>query len=103
MLRALPSAVLHGTACAPRRSSRARAARVCAMASGIGVPLPGATHATCAYIDYNATTPIFPEVAAQMAPFLFEHFGNPSSGHAFSRPVRVLGVCDGGERCSHTS
>jgi hypothetical protein len=29
------------------------------------------------------------QVAAEMAPFLFEHFGNPSSGHAFARPVRV--------------
>ena len=27
------------------------------------------------YLDYNATTPIFPEVAAAMEPFLWEHFG----------------------------
>ena len=60
-----------------------------AAASGIGSRLPGATHASCVYLDYNATTPVFPEVAAAMAPFLFEHFGNPSSGHAFARPVRA--------------
>jgi cysteine desulfurase len=33
------------------------------------------------YLDYNATTPIDPEVAAAMRPFLDEHFGNPSSTH----------------------
>jgi len=33
------------------------------------------------YLDYNATTPIDPEVAAAMSPYLFEHFGNPSSSH----------------------
>lgn len=42
----------------------------------------------CVYLDYNATTPIWPEVASEMAPFLFEHFGNPSSGHAFATPCR---------------
>lgn len=35
------------------------------------------------YLDYNATTPILPEVAQVMLPFLHEHYGNPSSGHAF--------------------
>jgi cysteine desulfurase len=33
------------------------------------------------YLDYNASTPIDPAVAATMCPFLDEHFGNPSSGH----------------------
>ncbi|MFH1755470.1 MAG: selenide, water dikinase SelD [Candidatus Latescibacterota bacterium] len=35
------------------------------------------------YLDYNATTPILPEVAQAMTPFLHEHFGNPSSNHSF--------------------
>jgi cysteine desulfurase NifS/selenium donor protein len=35
------------------------------------------------YLDYNATTPIDPRVAQAMLPFVHEHFGNPSSGHAF--------------------
>jgi cysteine desulfurase len=35
------------------------------------------------YLDYNATTPIDPRVAAAMLPFIHEHFGNPSSGHIF--------------------
>jgi cysteine desulfurase len=33
------------------------------------------------YLDYNASTPIDPAVAAAMRSFLDEHFGNPSSGH----------------------
>ena len=33
------------------------------------------------YLDYNASTPIDPAVAAAMRPFLDAHFGNPSSGH----------------------
>lgn len=35
------------------------------------------------YLDYNATTPVAPEVADAMLPFLREHFGNPSSSHPF--------------------
>ena len=35
------------------------------------------------YLDYNATTPIAPEVAEAMLPFLHKYFGNPSSSHAF--------------------
>jgi cysteine desulfurase len=33
------------------------------------------------YLDYNATTPVDPEVAEAMGPYLFERFGNPSSSH----------------------
>ena len=36
---------------------------------------------TASYLDYNASTPIHPSVQAAMAPFLGEHYGNPSSGH----------------------
>lgn len=35
------------------------------------------------YLDYNATTPIDKEVADEMAPFLYEYFGNPSSTHEY--------------------
>jgi len=35
------------------------------------------------YLDYNATTPIDPRVADAMLPFIHEHFGNPSSSHAY--------------------
>ncbi|CAG1016993.1 partial Cysteine desulfurase IscS, partial [Burkholderiaceae bacterium] len=37
------------------------------------------------YLDHNATTPVAAEVFAAMAPWLQEHFGNPSSSHAFGR------------------
>ena len=33
------------------------------------------------YLDYNASTPIAPEVADAMQPYLQEGFGNPSSHH----------------------
>ncbi len=33
------------------------------------------------YLDYNATTPVDPEVFAAMAPFLQGEYGNPSSTH----------------------
>jgi len=35
------------------------------------------------YLDHNATTPIAREVAETMAPYLYEHFGNPSSSHPY--------------------
>ncbi|OIQ80683.1 cysteine desulfurase NifS [mine drainage metagenome] len=40
------------------------------------------------YLDYNATTPVAPEVVAAMLPFLQEHFGNPSSDHAYADAPR---------------
>jgi cysteine desulfurase len=33
------------------------------------------------YLDYNATTPIDPEVAEAMRPYISNRFGNPSSSH----------------------
>lgn len=35
------------------------------------------------YLDYNATTPVHPEVVDAMIPYLREFWGNPSSSHAF--------------------
>lgn len=35
------------------------------------------------YLDYNATTPIAPEVADAMRPYIDNHFGNPSSVHTY--------------------
>lgn len=35
------------------------------------------------YLDYNATTPLDPEVIAAMQPYLKERFGNPSSSHRY--------------------
>lgn len=41
------------------------------------------------YLDYNATTPIDPQVADAMIPYLREHFGNPSSSHAYGIASRT--------------
>jgi cysteine desulfurase len=40
------------------------------------------------YLDFNATTPIAPEVAAVMSQVLAEPFGNPSSQHWAGFPAR---------------
>lgn len=47
---------------------------------------------TPVYLDYNATTPVAPEVLDAMLPFLGEHFGNPSSSHLFGHvATRAVG------------
>ena len=40
------------------------------------------------YLDYNATTPIDPEVAEAMMPYLTQHFGNPSSSHWYGQQTK---------------
>ena len=45
------------------------------------------------YLDYNATTPVAPEVLEAMLPYLREIYGNPSSSHAYGRAAH-----DGVER-----
>jgi cysteine desulfurase len=40
------------------------------------------------YLDYNATTPIDPEVAEAMRPYIFERFGNPSSSHWYGAQTK---------------
>ena len=37
------------------------------------------------YLDYNATTPIDPEVTVEILPYLQTHFGNPSSSYSIGR------------------
>ena len=41
------------------------------------------------YLDNAATTPLDKEVFEAMAPFMLEHFGNPSSIHTHGRQVRA--------------
>jgi cysteine desulfurase NifS len=41
------------------------------------------------YLDYNATTPVAPEVRDAMLPFLGEECGNPSSIHGFGKQART--------------
>jgi cysteine desulfurase len=40
------------------------------------------------YVDYNATTPVAPEVTAAIRPWLEEHFGNASSAHGYALRAR---------------
>lgn len=40
------------------------------------------------YVDYNATTPLDPAVVEAMLPYVREHFGNPSSTHAYGKRAR---------------
>lgn len=40
------------------------------------------------YFDFNATTPLLPEVVDAMLPYLREHFGNPSSGHVYGKRAK---------------
>jgi cysteine desulfurase len=40
------------------------------------------------YLDYNATTPVAPEVAAAMRPWIEEQYGNPSSAHVYGARAR---------------
>ena len=42
------------------------------------------------YFDYNATTPLAPEVRDAMLPYLGEVYGNPSSLHHVGRRARAL-------------
>lgn len=46
--------------------------------------LPESLRSGPVYLDYNATTPVDPQVAATMRPYLAAHFGNPSSDHAYA-------------------
>ncbi len=41
------------------------------------------------YLDFNASTPVLPEVLEAMLPFYTSAFGNPSSGHALGRAARA--------------
>jgi cysteine desulfurase len=47
------------------------------------------------YLDYNATTPVAPEVLTAMLPYLSEHLGNPSSSHSYGIRARQAVGRDG--------
>lgn len=46
------------------------------------------TYKGCIYLDYNATTCIFPEVTKAMMPFTSTSFGNPSSSHVYAHTCK---------------
>ncbi len=41
------------------------------------------------YLDYNATTPVLPEVIEALLPWLHDGFGNPSSGHVYGQRTKA--------------
>ncbi|WMJ71826.1 cysteine desulfurase family protein [Cytophagaceae bacterium ABcell3] len=41
------------------------------------------------YLDNAATTPLAPEVFEEMKPWMTDHFGNPSSIHAYGRQTKA--------------
>jgi cysteine desulfurase len=41
------------------------------------------------YLDHNASTPVHPEVVAEMLPYFSDVYGNPSSVHGFGRDART--------------
>jgi cysteine desulfurase len=52
------------------------------------------------YLDHNASTPVHPDVLAEMLPYFSEIFGNASSVHGFGRAARE-GVDSARERVAH--
>jgi cysteine desulfurase len=40
------------------------------------------------YLDHNASTPVHPDVVAEMLPYFGQVYGNPSSVHGFGREAR---------------
>ncbi len=51
------------------------------------------------YLDYNASTPVDPQVLEEMLPYLKDRFGNPSSSHGFGTVLRA-GIEQARERLS---
>lgn len=41
------------------------------------------------YLDYNATTPLAPEVSEGVQPYLYQEFGNPSSDYALGQRAKA--------------
>ena len=41
------------------------------------------------YLDYNATTPVHPEVRRKINVYLEAEYGNPSSSHAKGKSAKV--------------
>jgi cysteine desulfurase len=46
------------------------------------------TKSKCIYMDYNGTTPVYPQVLRAMMPYLTTHYGNPNSSHSMGREPR---------------
>lgn len=69
-------------------SGRKRRSRVTRKRAEIQTPVGYNAGMNDIYLDYNATTPIDPQVAEAMLPYVHGRFGNPSSGHSFGLAAR---------------
>lgn len=85
---AASNAVTATTATTGRLPSRACIAPRLSPDAESGTPGGSYTRAV-AYLDYAATTPMYPEAAAAMRPFQSETFGNPSGAHAVARAAKT--------------
>src|SRR5574337_1936122 len=54
----------------------------------ISLPPSGLVGTMAIYLDYNATTPVRPEVVDAMGPYLGSRFGNASSSHGRGREAK---------------
>ena len=52
-------------------------------------------------LDYNASTPLAPEVVASMKPLLNDFYGNPSALHWAGKPVKELLNCQRTDRSTN--
>ena len=43
---------------------------------------------SCIYLDYNGTTPVYPDILEAMMPYFSLHYGNPSSSHKYGKAPR---------------
>lgn len=58
----------------------------------IGAPLSATflpEYKGCIYLDYNATTPVYPQVKSAIIPYLNSKWGNPSSNHVYAKPCKI--------------
>lgn len=42
----------------------------------------------CVYLDYNATTPVYPEIFEAIKPYFSNYFANPVSAHIYADPCK---------------
>jgi cysteine desulfurase len=53
-----------------------------------GASPSSSSSSSCIYLDYNGTTPVYPEVYRAMKVYFEKHFGNPGSTHCFGDEPR---------------
>ena len=62
------------------------------------------------YLDYQATTPVDPQILKKMMPYFNENFGNPhSNNHDYGRkaaeaviPVKIINIIETSKLVNHS-